>query len=596
MMAKTQTNVCSQCGKTMQAGSPANSCPRCLLALAMNESAYRETTGRTSGNSSESHAPAVERLVAEFPNLEIQHLIGHGGMGAVYQARQINLDRIIALKILSPRLGSDPAFAERFLREARALAKLSHPHIVTVFDFGQAGEFYYLTMEFVDGVNLRDTISANLLSPEQALAIIPQVCEALQYAHDNGVIHRDIKPENILITKNGKIKIADFGLAKLLRPDADQFTLTGTRQVLGTMNYMAPEQIETPDVVDHRADLYSLGVVFYELLTGELPLGRFSLPSEKSAAVSNGLDEVVMRTLEKDPNRRYQQASQIKTACESLDHPAAFDSVNPARAGADNARSVPPASQKPNPLCRSFPITIQDVYHGLASGYGLMRGFESHVELEFEIRDFMDALKSDAKTVQIPLERIASIKITRGLIYTYIDVQCDQIDIVNKIPNSKHGSFRVYLKKADYGEGQLLVRSVNEILGYAAPPAHFAPMPPVKSFPRHQKGSSSGVLGVALTVLFLGFCVAVGLTIILGAIFFTGWKASTQGYPSEDRVEWKSSSTGASASASVDTSETTSNSAVGDSTRDSATITAEKKSGDVNVDSVSASSSSARDK
>jgi hypothetical protein len=184
------------------------------------------------------------------------------------------------------------------------------------------------------------------------------------------------------------------------------------------------------------------------------------------------------------------------------------------------------------------------------------------------------------------------------LIYTYIDVQCDQIDIVNKIPNSKHGSFRVNLKKADYGEGQLLVRSVNEILGYAAPPAHFAPMPPVKSFPRHQKGSSSGVLGVALTVLFLGFCVAVGLTIILGAIFFTrvNWQVSPQGFRSENRVEWKSSSSGASASASIDTSERTPNSAVGDRTRDSTKITAEKKSGDVTVDSASANTNSARDK
>ena len=176
--------------------------------------------------------PAIEKLVAAFPGLEIQHLVGHGGMGAVYQARQLNLDRIVALKILSPRLSRDPAFAERFLREARTLAKLSHANIVTVFDFGQTDEFYYLTMEFVDGVNLRDTVSANLLDPGEALAIVPQICDALQYAHDNGVVHRDIKPENILISKSGSVKIADFGLAKILEPTSEQFSLTGTRQVL----------------------------------------------------------------------------------------------------------------------------------------------------------------------------------------------------------------------------------------------------------------------------------------------------------------------------------------------------------------------------
>ena len=258
-------------------------------------------------------ALSAERLVNKFPDLEILHLIGQGGMGAVYQARQTNLDRLVALKILSPRLGSDPSFAERFAREARTLAKLSHPNIVTVFDFGQVDEIYYLVMEYVEGVNLRDTIEAKTLDPEKALAVVPQICDALQYAHDKGVVHRDIKPENILVSVEGGVKIADFGLAKLLEPTAEDFTLTNTRQVMGTLKYMAPEQIEKPEEVDHRADLYSLGVVFYELLTGELPIGRFSVPSEK-AAINDELDQVVMKTLEKEADRRYQQASQIKTA------------------------------------------------------------------------------------------------------------------------------------------------------------------------------------------------------------------------------------------------------------------------------------------
>ncbi len=469
-MTQSKPNNCPQCGKSIPDGTPASGCPHCLLALAMNHDANTPTTPN-SNIFDDTHIPTVEKLVSEFPGLEIQHLIGHGGMGAVYQARQINLDRKVALKILSPRLGSDPAFAERFLREARTLAKLSHPNIVTVFDFGQAGEFYYLTMEFVDGVNLRDTISANLLKPAEALAIVPQVCEALQYAHDNGVIHRDIKPENILISKDGSIKIADFGLAKLLQPTPDQFTLTGTRQVLGTMNYMAPEQIERPDVVDHRADLYSLGVVFYELLTGELPLGRFSLPSEKSRGVSNQLDDVVMRTLEKDPDRRFQQASQIKTACQSVDK---------SEKHAD-AETASPHETEPVSLCRPFPVTIEEIYAGFATGYGLLRGFDTHLELEFEVRDFMDAIKSQAKTVQIPLERIANIKLSKGFFYNSIDIQTDQIDVVSDIPTSKHGAFKAYVKKDIIDVAEQLVQSVKEILGHTQVQSQGKPSAPVKT-------------------------------------------------------------------------------------------------------------------
>ena len=126
-------------------------------------------------------------------------------------------------------------------------------------------------MEFVDGVNLRRLLDTGKLAPEEALAIVPQICEALQYAHDHGVVHRDIKPENILLDKEGQVKIADFGMAKLVGREAKDLTLTGAGQVMGTPQYMAPEQIEHPQEVDHRADIYSLGVVFYQMLTGELP-------------------------------------------------------------------------------------------------------------------------------------------------------------------------------------------------------------------------------------------------------------------------------------------------------------------------------------
>ena len=153
---------------------------------------------------------------------------------------------------------------------------------------------------------------------------MPHLCDALQYAHDQGVVHRDIKPENILLTKDGQVKIADFGLSRLLGSESKQDVLTGTHQVMGTPRYMAPEQLEGAHLVDHRADIYSLGVVFYEMLTGELPIGRFSAPSEK-VQIDVRLDDVVLRTLEKEPQRRYQHASQVKSDVESItsaDQPA----------------------------------------------------------------------------------------------------------------------------------------------------------------------------------------------------------------------------------------------------------------------------------
>ena len=260
--------------------------------------------------------PSLGDIANAFPELDVLEFIGRGGMGAVYRVRQKNLDRVVALKVFLYR-PDDPEFAARFQREARALAKLNHPNIVTVHDFGRRDNLYYLLMEFVDGLNLRELTREEKLSAEMALQLVPQLCDALQFAHDNGVVHRDIKPENLLLDATGRIKIADFGLAKLTDGNVNG-TLTRTQQVMGTFNYMAPEQRERPTEVDHRADIYSLGVVIYELLTGELPIGRFQPPSSKSK-VSSNLDEVVMRALEKEPDRRYQQASEFKTGFESVD-------------------------------------------------------------------------------------------------------------------------------------------------------------------------------------------------------------------------------------------------------------------------------------
>lgn len=261
--------------------------------------------------------PTVGRLAELFPSLEIIELIGAGGMGAVYKARQAGLDRLVALKVLPSEFDHDVKFALRFTREARTLARLSHPNIVSVYEFGNVEDTFYFLMEFVDGSTLREVVRAGQLSPEHALTIVPHLCDALQYAHDKEVVHRDIKPENILLAVDGTVKIADFGLSRILGSEGQQETLTGTHQVMGTPRYMAPEQLEGSHGVDHRADIYSLGVVFYEMLTGELPIGRFSAPSKK-AEIDVRLDEVVLRTLEKEPQRRYQHASQVKSDVQSI--------------------------------------------------------------------------------------------------------------------------------------------------------------------------------------------------------------------------------------------------------------------------------------
>jgi len=305
-------NKCPQCGTPLPAGGLAGLCPACLLKQAATETAA--PTGAISFQ-----PPTVEELATQFPQLEIISLIGRGGMGAVYKARQPLLDRIVALKILPAAVTRGTDFGDRFTREARALAKLNHPNIVMVHEFGTVNGQPYFLMEYVDGVNLRQLEREGKLTPREALQIVPQICEALQFAHDAGIVHRDIKPDNILLDKRGRVKIADFGIAKILGT-AEEPGVPVTQGAIGTPHYMAPEQVEKPQTVDHRADIFSLGVVFYEMLTGELPLGKFSAPSAgpRGLQVDVRLDEVVFRALEREPNRRYQHASQVKTAVETI--------------------------------------------------------------------------------------------------------------------------------------------------------------------------------------------------------------------------------------------------------------------------------------
>lgn len=316
----TEARACPQCGSVLPADAPGGLCPHCLLQLGFESqagAAAADPAQRTAAYQPRALPPSIDELAPRFPQMELLEQIGQGGMGVVYKTRHRDLDRVVALKILRSDIESDPAFAERFVREARALAKLNHPAIVTVYDSGRIDGFYYFVMEYVDGANLRQLERSGKLAPQQALALVPQICEALQYAHDQGVVHRDIKPENILIDKQGRVKIADFGLAKMIGAVSDAAALTGAWQVMGTPHYMAPEQMQRAHQVDHRADIYSLGVVIYEMLTGELPVGRFPPPSHKMQ-LDVRLDEVVLRALEHAPERRYQHASEVKSDVETI--------------------------------------------------------------------------------------------------------------------------------------------------------------------------------------------------------------------------------------------------------------------------------------
>jgi len=269
----TDKRLCPKCGAELSADAAQGLCPKCLLDAGLESEAGVAPTGPfvtpsqaaspTIPPPSRFPTPYLETLARQFPQLDSFEHLGQGGMGVVYKARQRHLNRIVAVKLLPPSVGEDPAFAERFTREAQALARLNHPNIVQVHDFGRTDEYFYFVMEYVDGVNLRVLIRDHKLDPEAALKIVPQICEALQFAHDEGIVHRDIKPENILVDKKGRVKIADFGLAKLLGRPAEDLSLTGTGQLMGTLGYMAPEQLQQAHSVDHRADIYSLGVVFY---------------------------------------------------------------------------------------------------------------------------------------------------------------------------------------------------------------------------------------------------------------------------------------------------------------------------------------------
>ncbi|MHC4937530.1 MAG: serine/threonine-protein kinase [Planctomycetota bacterium] len=271
--------------------------------------------------------PLVGRTVDGY---RIEELLGRGGMGTVYKATQLSLGRPIALKILGDDLATDEQFLARFHREADALSRLSHPNIVTVLERGEVDGKPYLAMEYIDGPSLRQVMREGKMPPAEALKITSSVLAALQHAHDKGIVHRDIKPENVLLARGDVVKVADFGLSRLV-DGPDMTRLTRTNLVLGTYEYMAPEQREHSREADHRADLYATGVIFYEMLTGELPIGRFALPSRQRPNECDArIDRIVERSLEKNPDRRFQDADEMAGAVSGiLERPSDYEQAVP---------------------------------------------------------------------------------------------------------------------------------------------------------------------------------------------------------------------------------------------------------------------------
>jgi predicted Ser/Thr protein kinase len=263
-----------------------------------------------------SRRPAAETI----PGYRLENLVGMGGMGEVHKAIQLSLGRIVAVKLLNPELAKDPAFVARFDKEAAALAALSHPNIVSIVDKGRSDTTYFLVMEFVEGPSLREQVRSPLMTPREALRMMMEICRAVEYAHSRGVIHRDLKPENILFDQQagGLAKVTDFGLASFLDDANSRFNLTSTHVSMGTLSYMAPEQRVDAKNADKRADIFSLGVILYELLTGEVPLGTFDPPSMAKPGIDARLDAIIARCLKPDPEERYSTVAELVADLEPL--------------------------------------------------------------------------------------------------------------------------------------------------------------------------------------------------------------------------------------------------------------------------------------
>jgi len=264
----------------------------------------------------------------KYGRYEIVKELGRGTMGVVYQAHDPQIDRMVALKVLRPDRVVSQDFVLRFLREAKAIGRISHPNIVTVYDVGQDHGTIYIAMEYLEGRPLNEVIKGRTVPVEETVGQCVQVAEALGYAHRQGIIHRDIKPSNIILTPDNRIKLTDFGIARIEDPDAAQQTQAG--DILGTPVYMAPEQV-MGQKADGRTDLYALGVIAYEMVAGKRPFGGGNIaaifrsitheppedPMNIGSLDNRALADLILKSLSKDPANRFQTGEAMATALKS---------------------------------------------------------------------------------------------------------------------------------------------------------------------------------------------------------------------------------------------------------------------------------------
>lgn len=302
-----------------------------------------------------------------FGQYKIMRLIGQGGMARVYQGFQANLDRDVAVKVIPARMdqAADNVFLDRFVAEARTVAKLAHPYIVPIYDFGVDSDWAYLIMEFITGGSVRDHLVradqlGQRLSMPWALLILEQAAQALDFAHERGVIHRDVKPANMLLRSPQLLLLSDFGVAKMLQ---DRTTDHGETQIVGTPQYMAPEQCRADARLDGRCDIYSLGVVLFQCATGRLPFYGDSQnavmlkqmkdapprPSEVATLIAPSVERIILRAMAKDPDQRYQRASDMAT------------DLHAARTELESAQTGPGAGVGPRRASPTMPVSVPQV-------------------------------------------------------------------------------------------------------------------------------------------------------------------------------------------------------------------------------------------
>lgn len=314
---------------------------------------------------------------------EIISKLGGGGMARVYQGQDRLLHRHVTIKILREQYASDNDFLIRFEREAQAVAKLSHPNIVSIYDVGQEDGLHYLIMEYVEGSTLKALIADEAPLPSlQAIDIALQICDALEHAHENGVIHRDIKPHNILITRNGRVKVTDFGIAQAV----NEATLSYNGMMVGSVHYLSPEQARG-GITGAGADIYSFGIVLYEMLTGKLPfvgdtpvavaikhLQELPQPlREINAEIPSALESIVMRVLEKEPDRRYVSAADLRSDLEAVKRVLTEEDFATQELPAINNPPASPSQSRRRPRVWAWVLLIL-LFLGIATA-GLWTGF-----------------------------------------------------------------------------------------------------------------------------------------------------------------------------------------------------------------------------